>query len=87
MGDDIYIADDGLEEDCLDPKVIGYIQITSAAPPHFLVTPRGSTLVGIAVPRLNSSTPGLRPLMEMVTWEKPPATRALVPPAAVLGPS
>ena len=29
LDDDIYIADDGLEEDCLDPNVIGYIQITN----------------------------------------------------------
>ena len=34
LSDDVYIADDGLEEDCLDPEVIGYIQITSAASPH-----------------------------------------------------
>ena len=25
LGDDVYIVDNGLEEDCLDPEVIGYI--------------------------------------------------------------
>ena len=49
MGDDVYIADDGLEEDCLDPEVIGYIQITNATPPHFPTAPCGSSVVGIAM--------------------------------------
>ena len=32
LGDGIYIADDGLEEECLDSDVLGYIKITSASP-------------------------------------------------------
>ena len=70
LGDDVYISDDRSEEDCLDSEVIGYIQTTSAAPPHFPTAPSGSTIVGIAVPSPSSSTPRSWPLTEMVTEER-----------------
>ena len=77
LEDDVYITNDGLEEDCLDLDVIGYIQITSTAPPHFPIAPRGSTIVGIVVPSRSSNTPGSRPIMEMVIGEGPPAKTTL----------
>ena len=61
LGDDIYVADDGLEEECLDPDVIGYIKITSAASSHSPTAPHGSTVVSIAVPSPSSGTPVSRP--------------------------
>ena len=61
LGEDVYIAADGLEEDCLDSDVLGYIKITSAASPHSPSAPHGSPVVSLAVPSPNSGTPGLQP--------------------------
>ena len=79
LGDGVYIADDGLENDCLDLEVIGYNQIATIAPPHFPTAPRRSIVVGIIVPNPSSSAPSSRPSMEIVTGDRPPATTALAP--------
>ena len=82
LGDDVYVADDGLEEDCLDPDVIGYIKITSAASSHSPTAPQGSTVVSIAVPSPSSGTPVSQPSPDMITEARPPSTRTRVAPAA-----
>ena len=87
LGDDIYVADDGLEEECLDPDVIGYIKITSVASSHSPTAPHGSTVVSIAVPSPSSGTPVSRPPPDMITGARPPSARTRAAPAAAPGAS
>ena len=82
LGDDIYIADDGLEEECLDPDVIGYIKITSAASSHSSTAPHRSTVVSIAMPSPNSGTPVSRPPPDTITGARPPSARTRAAPGA-----
>ena len=87
LGDDIYVADDGLEEECLDPDVIGYIKITSAASSHSPTAPHRSTVVSIAVPSPSSGTPVSRPPPDTITGARPPSARTRAAPAAAPGAS
>ena len=87
LGDDIYVADDGLEEEYVDPDVIGYIKITSAASSHSPTAPHGSTVVSIAVPSPSSSTLVSRPPPDTITGARPPSARTCAAPAAAPGAS
>ena len=87
LGDDVCVADDGLEEDCLDSDVIGYIQITSAAPSHSPTAPHGSMVVSIAVASPSSGTHVSRPPQYTITGARPPSTRTRVAPVAAPGPT
>ena len=87
LGDDIYVADDGLEEECLDLDVISYIKITSAASSHCPTAPHGSTVVTIAVPSPSSGTPVSRLPPDTITGARPLSARTRVTPAAAPGTS
>ena len=87
LRDDIYVADDGLEEECLDPDVIGYIKITSAASSHSPMAPHRSTIVSIAVPSPSSGTLVPRPPPDTITGARPPSARIRAAPAAAPGAS
>ena len=87
LGDDIYVVDDGLEDECLDPDVIGYIKITSAASSHSPTAPHGSTVVSIAVPSPSSGTPLSRPPSDTITGARPPSARTRAASAVAPGTS
>ena len=84
VGDDVYVADNGLKEDCLDSDVIGYIEITSAAPSHSPTAPHGSPVVSIAVSSPSNGLPASRPSPDMIIGARPPSTRTHV---ALAGPT
>ena len=87
LGDDIYVADDGLEEECLDSDVIGYIKITSAASFHSPTAPHGSTVVSIVVSSPSSGTLVSRQPPDTITGARPLSARTRAAPAAAPGAS
>ena len=86
-GEDVYIAADGLEEDCLDSDVLGYIKITRATSSHSPSAPHGSPVVSIAVPSPSSGTPVPQPSPDTITGARPPSARTRATPASTPGAS
>ena len=86
-GEDVYIAADGLEEDCLDSDVLGYIRIARATSSHSPSAPHGSPVVSIAVPSPSSGTPGPQPSPDTVFGARPPSARTRAAPTSTPGAS
>ena len=57
MGDDVYVADDGLEEECVDPDIIGAIEITPAGSSQLLTAHQEAPVASVVVPTAGHDGP------------------------------
>ena len=64
VGDDVYVADDGLEEECLDPDIIGTIEITPAVSSQLPTAHQEAPVASVVVPTPSRDGPLTRSLSD-----------------------